>query len=146
MNILAIDPATTCGWASSDGPSGVWDLSVRPDESKGMRLIRLRSKLREFQKVELIVFEASRNVRHGNAIRVAAQLQGVIETHCCDEGIEYKGYSPSEIKKFATGNGLANKTLMMTTGQAKWPEMDFIDDNHVDAVWLLELARKEFGT
>ena len=45
MNILAIDPATVCGWAHSGAGSGVWDLSVRADESNGMRLLRLRAKL-----------------------------------------------------------------------------------------------------
>ena len=47
MNILALDPATKCGWAISPTIGGTWDLSTRRDESKGMKLIRFRNKLTE---------------------------------------------------------------------------------------------------
>ncbi len=47
MKILALDPATHCGWAHSCGASGTFDLSIRRDESSGMRLLRLRSKLED---------------------------------------------------------------------------------------------------
>ena len=58
MKILALDPATHTGWAHSCGASGVWDLSIRRDESSGMRLIRLDSKLDEMKRsvgVDLVV-------------------------------------------------------------------------------------------
>ena len=62
--ILALDVATKCGFALSSGPSGVFDLSVRRDESGGMRLVRLKAKLAEIHHayaVDLIVFEAARH-------------------------------------------------------------------------------------
>src|ERR1035441_3803748 len=100
MKILALDPATHCGWAHSDGPSGTWNLSIRKDESAGMRLIRLRGKLNEIlnsQGVELVIFEAARGGMPGRlgALVVSSEIQGVIKLWCEDQHIEYKGVSPS---------------------------------------------------
>lgn len=47
MNVLALDFATKTGWALKDGGSGVWDFTLRSDESSGFRLIRFRKKLKE---------------------------------------------------------------------------------------------------
>jgi len=84
MRILALDPATHCGWCVWDGAqyiSGTWDLSVRRDESGGMRLVRFRAKLQEMlascAPIGAVVFEAA---RHGNpkmqgALVVQSELQ-----------------------------------------------------------------------
>lgn len=146
MKILALDPATKCGFAHSSGPSGTFDLSIRKDESGGMRLIRFRAKLDEVKAtagVDLVVFEASRNSKFGNAIRVAAQLQGVIEMWCTDNGVEYRGYSPAEIKKHATGKGNAGKEQMLEAASNRgWnPETE----DECDALWVLDLARRDLG-
>jgi hypothetical protein len=42
--VLAIDSATTCGWADSSGESGTWNLTPKRDESLSMRPIRFRHK------------------------------------------------------------------------------------------------------
>ena len=58
-SILALDVATHCGWAISKEIYGVWDLTPKRDESKGMKLIRFRSKLLEVieaNRISLIVF------------------------------------------------------------------------------------------
>lgn len=150
MNILAIDPATKCGWAHSFGISGTWDLSVRRDESAGMRLIRLRGKLKEVAScagVEMLVFEAARHAspKMAGALVVQSELQSVIKVWCEDNVIEYRGYSPSEIKKYATGKGNANKAMMVEAAREKWPELIIEDDNQADALWLLDLARQQLG-
>lgn len=143
MKILALDPATKCGWAHSDGPSGTWDLSIRRDESAGMRLIRLSGKLCEIKKsagVDVVVFEAARNAspKMQGALVVQATLQGVIVHWCEENGIEYRGYSPSEIKKHATGKGNASKDAMVAAARERFGSV--IDDNEADAIWLLDLA------
>lgn len=148
MKILALDPATKCGWAHSDGASGTWDLSVRRDESSGMRLIRLGAKLNEIYAsagIDLVVFEAARHAapRMQGALVVHAEIQGQIKTWCETFGKEYRGYSPSEIKKHATGKGNASKEQMMQAATNRgWSP---IDDNHADALWLLDLATKELS-
>ena len=146
MKILALDPATHCGWAHSDGPCGTWDLSMRRDESAGMRLIRLRGKLNEIlysQGVDLVMFESARHAMPGmqGALVVQSEIQGVIKLWCEDNSLQYKGVSPSEIKKHATGKGNAKKDMMISTAKKKWPGVEIEDDNQADAMWILDFAK-----
>ena len=147
MKILALDPSTHCGFALSDGASGTWDLSIRRDEDSGMRLVRLQSKLNEIKNgmpIDIIVFEAARHAapRMQGALTVQAELQGVIKLWCKNNEIGFRGYSPSEIKKHATGKGNANKNLMLEKARQKWSNIK--DDNQADALWLLDLAAKDY--
>jgi len=146
--ILALDPATQCGWAHSSGPCGTWDLSIRRDESDGMRFIRLHGKLNELREkvgVDILVFEAARHAapKMQGALVVQAQIQGVIKLWCEQNKVEYRGYSPSEVKKHATGKGNANKEMMIFAAKAKWPEQIILDDNTADALWILDLVKTQ---
>lgn len=150
MKILALDPATKTGFAHSCGASGVWDLSVRRDESSGMRLIRLVAKLRDIRQnigVDVVVFEAARHAAQGmqGSLVTHAELQGQVKAWCETAGIEYRGYSPSEIKKHATGKGNGKKVHMLDAAAMKWPDKRISDDNECDALWLLDLATKELN-
>ena len=147
--ILALDPANSCGFAHSCGISGTWDLRVRRDESAGMRLIRLRSKLKEIlnlEGIDLVVYEAARHAAPGmqGALVSQTELQSVIKVWCHDNNLEYRGYSPTEVKKHATGKGNANKALMCELGAKKFGLEPPVDDNQVDALWLLDMAIKEY--
>jgi Holliday junction resolvasome RuvABC endonuclease subunit len=150
MRILALDPATRCGFAYSSRPtlSGTWDLSTRRDESGSMKLVRLRSKLEEFKRlgVDLIVFEAARNAmpKMQGALVHQAKLQAVIELFAEDHAIAYRGYSPAELKKFATGKGNANKAAMVAAISARYGPVS--DDNEADAIALLHLALSEYAS
>lgn len=146
MKILAIDPATRCGWAHSDGMGGTWDLSIRRDESAGMRLLRLRGKLKEIHQtlgIEVLAFEAARNAapKMQGALVIQAQLQAVIVTFCEDNQIQYRGFSPTEVKKHATGKGNASKEEMIHFAKQKWPLIQIADDNHADALHILSLTQ-----
>lgn len=144
MKILALDPATKCGWAHSDGDSGTWDLSTKRDESAGMRLVRFKSHLAASMPFDVIYFEAARHAapKMQGALVVQAEIQGVLKEFCESRGIEYHGVSPSQVKKIATGKGNAPKPAVVAAAKRKWP--DFAgDDNEADARWILELARKE---
>ena len=149
MKVLALDLATKTGWAHSCGVSGVWDFSVRRDESSGMRLIRLVSKLNmilEEVGVDLVLFEAARHAGPGmqGALVVHAEIQGTVKLWCEQNNIQFRGYSPSEIKKHATGKGNANKEKMVEAARVKWPDVELIDDNQADALWLLDLGMTEY--
>lgn len=149
--ILALDPATHCGVAFGDETttiaSCVWDLSTRRDESTGMKLLRLESKLTEMAKlgVDLVVFEAARNAmpKMQGALVHQAKLQAIIERFCEANKINYRGYSPSEIKKHATGRGNAGK-LDVIAAARRTLGYTGSDDNEADALWLLDLARREY--
>ena len=146
LRILSLDPGTLCGYAHTAGPSGTWDLSVKKDESSGMRLIRLRKSLADIHEkhgIDLLVFEAGRSSKFGRAINIAGQLQGTIEVWCIDNNVEYRGYSPKELKKFACNNGNASKEAMVAAAEKKYPKLKIVDDNHADALHLLDLATSE---
>ena len=146
MNVLALDVATKTGFATRSG-SGVWDFKVKRDESAGMRLIRFKQKLIEILDVEdinLVVFERTSGF-HKNALIVQAELHGVLKSVLEERGIEYRAYSAGEIKKHATGKGNAKKPIMIAAAKAKWPDIDIIDDNHADALWIFDLAKTDLS-
>lgn len=143
--ILALDPATHCGYAVNRALYGVWDLTPKRDESAGMRLIRLRSKLNEIlisEKINLVVFERPGG-QHKNAIIVQSEIQGQIKTVCEDHHIEYRAYSSQEIKKYATGKGNCGKPAMIKAANDKlgYPGKN---DNEADALWLFEIANRDY--
>jgi Holliday junction resolvasome RuvABC endonuclease subunit len=145
VKILAMDIATHCGWAVSREVYGCWDLSAKRDESAGMRLIRLRSKMKEVIKAEninIVVFERPGGQYKG-AIIVQSELQGQIKVVCEDMDIDYRAYSSMEIKRYATGKGNCGKPAMIAAAKNKlgYPGND---DNEADALWLLELAKSDY--
>lgn len=147
MRILALDIATKCGFAISNSTSGTWDLTSKRDESKGMRLIKLRNFIRQIHEnapLDLVVFEAVRAFRHQQAVVCQSELQGVVKAWCHDNGVEYKGYTSSEIKKHATGKGNAKKDQMIRAAIEMF-EIPIVDDNHADALWTLDLAMSQLG-
>lgn len=158
LKILAIDPGATTGWAHSDGPFGTWDLSVRRDESGGMPLLRLTGKLFDVFKssgIDLIVFEAARHAMRmkigGKVINTEvtlvkhAEIQGVIKTWCGQQGVEYRGYSPAEIKKFATGKGNSNKAEVIRAAMRVTGSLRTLNEHEADAICILALARADLS-
>ena len=144
--ILALDPATKCGWATDRDVYGVWDLKVRPDQSQGFKLLRFRSQLDEIcqlNNVTILGYEkpGGRNYR---ALVSHSKLVGEIEKYCEEKGIEYRGYSAGEIKRHATGKGNCNKAAMIAAAQEK---LGYIgeDDNEADALWILELLKSDLN-
>lgn len=147
MRILALDPATKCGWAHSGGTSGTWDLSIRKDESSGMRLIRFESKLREVIAigVDVIAFETpsvARGVKANmDGLKLGTKLQAIIERLCEQHsGIECVGYNLQTIKRHARQR---TKDQMLAAARARWTDRSIVDDNEADALWLLDLATLE---
>jgi Holliday junction resolvasome RuvABC endonuclease subunit len=92
--------------------------------------------------VNIVIYEAARGGMPGRlgALVVSSEIQGVIKLWCEESQIPYKGVSPSEIKKHATGKGNSNKEMMMLAAQKRWGRK-FTDDNEVDALWILDLAK-----
>ena len=147
MIILALDLATNTGWAHSSGISGVWSLKPKKDESDGIRVIKLGQRIKWVKKslgIDLLVYEAA---RHGGissrGLVTHAELQGLVK-HLSDGLIyQYRGYSPMTIKKFATGNGRADKKAMIAAA-VKLTGKNVTDDNEADALCLLLLAKQDF--
>lgn len=141
FRILALDVATNCGWATKNA-SGVWDLSVKRDESGGMRLLRFRSKLKEIIELEdinLVCFERSAG-QHKSSIIVQSEIHGVLKTFLIDNNIEFRAFSASEIKKHATGKGNSGKPAMIAAAQDKLGYTGN-NDNEADALWIYDIAK-----
>jgi len=150
MNTLALDLGLTAGFASRlDGlfDSGTVSLEVGRDESKGLRPMRLGNFLARVNALcrgglDLVVFEQVHH-RGGAATAVAERFVGKLLEFCALEGIDHKPVHTATLKKWATGKGNAGKPEMMAEARRRHPEVDLIDDNHADALLLLDYALAE---
>ena len=144
MNILALDIATTTGW-KTETASGVWKLRQKKDDSTGMKLVRLKSYLKELielEHIELVAYERPAGMFKSSIIS-ESELIGVVLLLCEELSLQCTAYSPTEIKKFATGKGNAKKIDMI----AKAVELGYnpADDNEADAIHLYLLAKQDLG-
>lgn len=165
MNILGIDPGTSCGWAlrHRDGriiASGTWDLSPKRHEGGGMRFVRLRTYLRDtLPECEMVAYEEVRRHMGVDAAHIYGGIVAMIAAECEARKLPYTALPVASIKKHATGSGNpgakrkgmpkppkgAGKLAMMTAAKDKWPQIELIDDNHADALWIADLAGTLYG-
>ena len=146
-NILAIDPGTLCGWACrtrSGITSGVWDLKVQRYEGAGMRFVRLGNFLGEFKNIDMVVFEEVRRHAGTLAAHVYGGVVGVVMAWAEIEKVDYVSVPVQTIKRFATGKGNAKKELMISSCIEKL-KIQPVDDNHADALWILNWAVNHYG-
>jgi Holliday junction resolvasome RuvABC endonuclease subunit len=142
MNILALDLGTKCGYASSYGASGVLNLKPTTHESAGERYRKFKDWLFVTLQAsfDLVVYEEVHAHIGVEAAHVYGGLVAVLQTACLETNTEYKGVGVQTIKKHATGNGNAKKDDMVITATLKFPKVNVIDDNHADALHLLDYA------
>lgn len=142
ISLLALDIATSTGFCTHTA-SGTWDFSLKRDESKGMRLIRFRAKIKEVcaaEEIKLVVYEQP--AIYGKFPNlVAAELVGTLKVYCEEMGVNYRSYAPTAIKKFGTGKGVADKATMINAAQAYKPTVS--GDDEADAIILYHLAIKD---
>lgn len=95
--------------------------------------------------VALVVFEGARHagLKMQGALVVQSEMQGVVKLWCEEHGIDYRAYSPSEIKKHATGKGNAGKEEMLEAARARWPDRVFKWHDEADATFLLDLVQRD---
>ena len=146
-NMLALDIATSCGWCT-EKESGVWDFSKQKRaDSYGIRLLRLKAKLKEMieaNDINVVVYERPAGM-FKSSIMVASEMVSVVIVMCEEMGIDYTAYSASEIKKFWTGKGNANKQAMIDETQKRYPELKIQTDDQADAIALYHLAKKDLN-
>jgi crossover junction endodeoxyribonuclease RuvC len=71
-----------------------------------------------------------------------AELGGVVKFLLWGVDIDYYPIAPSTLKKWATGNGRADKDEMVKTARDLWPECP--DDNSADAFLLAVKGREDY--
>lgn len=147
QRILAIDPASKCGWAHSNGSSGVWSIGRKKGEGDAAPGIKLRGELNRVAfgpGIDVIAFEAVRNAKSIAAMKFLARLESMLLFWADDHQVETIGYSPGTIKKHATGKGNASKDAMVFAAETKLATI-VTDDNEADALWILNLAQVELA-
>ena len=144
MKILALDIATKTGWAT-DYASGVWDFKLKKGDSDGMKLLKIRAKVKEIlelEKIDLIVWERPAGM-FKSAIITESELIGAVKLFCEENKLNYTSYSATEIKKFFTGKGNAKKSDMLNEAKRRFPNRNIKDDNEADAIALLEFTKSD---
>ena len=141
MNILALDLATKTGWAHSDGTSGVkcYDWAGVPNDQRWHQHFDWLSEVLADKEADAIVYEQAHH-RGGAATRIAVGLVTVTELFANCLRLQVKPYHTATIKKHATGKGNAKKHEMYAAAKQRNPDREFIDDNEIDALFLLDLA------
>lgn len=151
INILALDQATTCGVAFQTVEMGVeygfesWDLSKKTKESDGIKWLRFESYIEKKIKdlsIQIIAYELPGG-QHTGAIIHSSKMIGIIERLCAKNGIEYIETSSKTIKKFATGNGNANKEMMVEAARIRLG-YDGSSHDEADALWMLFYVKSQF--
>ncbi len=142
--ILAIDPGTEMGYAYSvDGLvspryCGVVQLRGGRFEGGGMRFLRVRRWLDEMKPKE-IYYEEVRRHRGTDAAHIYGGIVGMITSWCEEHDVPYRGIPVGTIKKWATGNGRADKKMMVAAAKEKFG-YEGEDHNEADAMFILDNA------
>lgn len=151
--LLAIDPATLCGFACENGKRGTWRLKKRGWNSPLLRMEHVLERgIREWQVDSIAVEDAAQGSwkREGESFggntKTQAfhnQLLGVIKLVAARHSIPLLVLYPATIKAFATRKAFANKSMMRQALRMHfWDEYsDKLDDNAIDAIWILKYAQ-----
>jgi len=161
--ILALDQATTTGYCVVDRDgrildSGIWKLAdpKRSGESRGMRYIRFEHQINstiDRWQVGLIIHEQTL-LRGGAPTEIANGLKAIILKAAAEREIEVSSVHASELKKWATGNGAADKARMIVAATKYMSEQNAkygackpspVDDNESDAVLIGLWAASKYG-
>ncbi len=149
--ILALDLGTTTGWAlrGSDDHITSGSERFRPQrfEGGGMRFLRFKRWLTEIKQscdgIDCLYFEEVRRHTGVDAAHAYGGFLATLTAWCEHHQIPYQGVPVGTIKKHATGKGNASKAEMIAA--AKRCGFEALDDNHADALALLDWAIVQGG-
>jgi hypothetical protein len=150
-HVLALDLALQTGWSHSCGYSGTQSFHDVRGDSPGMRFVKLRAwlvRMMEEAPFQLIVYEQAGHHISNAATHSAHGFISTAEAYAAERGIEITSRSPSAIKKYALGEtsrSNSHKGRMLVAADNRWPNVEFIDDNHVDAHFLLHMVMEDLG-
>ena len=145
--VLALDIATHCGYHSMHG-GGTWNFteSMRRNNNKQHAAFRntLMSFIQDNGIKQIIAEDVSVN-NHFIDARKLSEFRGILFEICDTLDLPEPIFiNPMTIKKFATGNGHANKDEMIKFCKLRW-KIDPVDDNHADAVHIFFCYIKRFN-
>lgn len=145
-NIFATDLALSCGWAYTRGKWGVERFIKRPWRHPHAHYLDLRAWLLE--RIETLEINAlategviaSRG--YGNGAR--QEWLGLLKQVSAECDLPLLVVMPSELKKYATGNGRAERPEMRAALRERF-KLDLPEDQHdaIAAIWVLSWATAE---
>lgn len=145
ITILAVDPASTTGWAILTGSQLVVgehriNTSAAEQSIAWLALQWIRRIIPA--KCSLVVYEhaAMAAIRQPRTAAFHSHFQAAIEIAAIDEAIHTLAVNPLSLKKFATGNGHATKEQMIEA--ARTIGVDVKSDNIADAIHLARLGER----
>jgi Holliday junction resolvasome RuvABC endonuclease subunit len=147
VNLLAIDPGISCGWASFSAgrvESGVHEFELGRGDSPGIRFLHFNSWLSDMialVKPNLIIFERP-HMRGGYATDLLVGFVTRIEEKCAVCGIEHQAIHSATLKKSVCGSGRADKAAMIRAASERFGR-PIESDDEADALGLLWVAMKE---
>lgn len=168
LSVLALDLATSTGWALRDRDgnvtSGVQRFDLARGESPGMRFLRFRRWLLEIKGLAVgcscrvgghcrchpavIAFERAHH-RGGAATQLAAGLQAIVLEEAARVESETLPVHTATLKKHATGKGNAKKPDMVKAALDRWSkhvgprDASGIGEDEADALCVLAWALDE---
>lgn len=155
MNCLALDIGTRTGYAVNNGKDlqvGTWILATpaevkewgrtRLTRRRDERILRLVKFIAPFcDKVDCIVIEDVEFSSYRLQQQLWASLRAAVWCACQECEIHYDAVNVKTLKKWASGNGNADKTAMIFAAQTQRPDLKF-DADSADAFHLWTWAQK----
>jgi crossover junction endodeoxyribonuclease RuvC len=145
--ILALDPSQSTGWAYTRGKWGVEKFIRRPWRHPFAHYLDFRAWLLEridTLEVEALAFEGVLSAGgRGNGQR--HEWNGIILAVAAECDLPFYTMMPSSLKKYATGNGRAERPEMRAALKDKFG-LDLAEDEHdaIAAIWVLSYATAEY--
>lgn len=160
-NFIALDPATSTGYASDLG-SGTWDLTPAKASPKKGRLAepeyarpgKLEANLDQLvkdilgnpgwsRKVVVICEGAAAFSRGKAAVRVGHELRGVIKSWCWRNAFTYVEIQPGDLQEFVGGRRSVPKDEMLRIAQQRY-KPECTSDDEADALHLLAWGKARY--
>lgn len=139
--VLALDIATHTGFYSVHG-RGTWDFSESMRRNNNKQHQAFRETVMNFIQehgIKQVVIEDVNCGRSGKEFKSSVKLsefRGILFEICDTLNLpEPARVNPSTVKKWATGDGKADKAKMIKFCQTRW-HTDPVDDNEADATHI----------
>ena len=145
-NILSLDIATHCGYYSTH-EAGTWNFTQKTGRNAIEQHLSFYNTLKEFiQKndIKLIVAEDVNVKGKFVGMRKLSEFRGILFLICAQLGLpEPKFVNVSTVKKWATGDGKADKEKMIAYCIKRW-NIKLCDDNMADATHIFKYYVRKY--
>lgn len=141
---MGIDPSISCtGIALPPGDT----LAIRPRTKGDLRLTEIGNHVQvaaSASKADLAVIEGLGGLYRGESAKIIPMLHGVIRDRLQMIGVPFMILLPASLKKFATGNGAADKDEMALAA-FRLLGRQYATDDECDADWLRVAGRTAYA-